>query len=135
MLSGSLICPPRWKPSGAIAKQGGERAGCDLGSDLGEVEVHTFRVGSRRNDRRADAPIGADCAEDVDRIVAVIAHHRRTRADRGPYITERPLLSHPRFILKPDLDRCGCARAAQGCLQASTEVFLKVSCASASFFG
>jgi hypothetical protein len=39
----------------------------------------------------------------------VIAHHQRSRADRGPDVGVRSLLPDPGLILKPDLDRRRCS--------------------------
>ncbi len=122
-------------PPGAVTDNRRDRAGRDLRADLGEVQVHAFHVGGWRDDRRADTACRTDRAKDVGGVVAVVAQHRRTQTDRRPDITERAFLPDPGLILEPDLHRRGRGAAVQGLLQAGTEVFLKASCAAASFLG
>jgi hypothetical protein len=122
-------------PAGAIADQKGMGAGRHLGADLQEVMVHRLGVDDGHDDCRTDAAGRADRAEDVNRAMSVIAHHWRARADRRPDIFDRPLLSDPGFILKPHLDVFAGRRGRQSFLAQVVEVFLKASCAAASFCG
>jgi hypothetical protein len=52
-----------------------------------------------------------------------------------PDISVRALLPHSGLILEPDFDRRALRRACKDILQRDVEVFLKASCAAASFFG
>ena len=52
------------------------RAGFDLGADLGKVEVHAFGIDGWCGDRRSDTAVRADGAEDVGFVVPIIAHYR-----------------------------------------------------------
>ena len=64
-------------PTGAIADHDGMGARGNLGTDLFEVFVHGFSVGRRHDDCGTNLTRVADGAEQIDRIVPIIAHHRR----------------------------------------------------------
>jgi len=49
----------------------------NLGTDLFEVFVHGFSVGRRHDDCGTNLMRMTDGAEQIDRIVPIIAHHRR----------------------------------------------------------
>jgi len=78
ILGGQLDPSGALMPSGAIADQRGDRTSCHLRADLGKVEVHALGIGGRRDHRRADSARRADRAEDIGRVMAVIADHGRT---------------------------------------------------------
>jgi len=65
-------------PSSAVANQQGMRAGCHLCTDLLQVLVHRLGIDSGHDDCRAGRARVADRTEDVDGVMAVVAHHRRT---------------------------------------------------------
>ena len=67
--------------------------------------------------------------------MAVVANRRRTGATRRPQIRQRALLADARLILEPDLNRLARRLRRQDLGYVGGEVFLKASCASASFFG
>ncbi len=67
--------------------------------------------------------------------MAVVANRRRTGATRRPQIGQRALLADARLILEPDLNRLASRLRRQDLGYVGGEVFLKASCASASFFG
>ena len=52
-------------PSGLVEDEHGVSAWCDLGGDLGEVQVHRLGVASGHDESRALALLWADGAEDV----------------------------------------------------------------------
>src|SRR5580658_947461 len=122
-------------PSGTIAKQDSVCAPRDLCADLLQVLIHRLSIDTGHDDCCTNCPCVADRAEKVDGVMAVVAHHRGTRADRCPDILQRPLLPHSSFILKPHLDRFASGRSRQRLSYQAGEVFLKVSWAAASFFG
>ena len=64
-------------PAGAIEDQHSMRAGRDLGADFGQVLVHGLDVGRRHDDGSADTAGGADSAEQVDGVMAIVAPHCR----------------------------------------------------------
>jgi hypothetical protein len=80
--------PARLMPSGTIAYQNGMRAWCDLRADLLQVLVHRLGIDGGYNDGRADRPGVTDRAEQVGGIMAIVAHHRRTRADWRPDVLQ-----------------------------------------------
>jgi hypothetical protein len=92
-------------PASAVADHQGMGAGCDGCTDLTQVLDHGFGVDRRHDDGGADASLGTDGAEQVHRIMAVVAHHRRARADRSPDIGMPAFLTHSGLILEPHLDR------------------------------
>ncbi|OYV86580.1 MAG: hypothetical protein B7Z73_11520 [Planctomycetia bacterium 21-64-5] len=71
-------------PACTVANQQCMGAGGNLAADLFEMLVHRFGVDAWHDDGSADATRRTDGAEDVNGIVPVVAHHRRTRADRRP---------------------------------------------------
>ena len=81
------------------------------------------------NDRSAELAGMADGAEQVGRVVAVVAHHRRTRTDRGPDVFQTAFPADPRLVLKPDLERLAGSRFRQCLNYQASKVFLKASCA------
>ena len=122
-------------PSGAVADHRGDGAWRDMQADFGEMQGHALGAGGRRDDRRTETARGTDRAEQVGVVVTIVTHHGRTGPHRRPDIGQRPLLPDPGFILEPDFDTARGGAAQQGILQMGAEVFLKASCASASFFG
>src|SRR5258706_4881639 len=99
------------------------------------MEVHRLGVDDRQDDSGADSAVRADRAEDMNRAMPIVAHHRRTRADRCPDIFDRAFLPDPGFVLEPHLDRLTGRSCRQGVTAQAAEFFLKSSCATASFFG
>jgi hypothetical protein len=67
--------------------------------------------------------------------MAVVANRRRTGATQCPQIRQRALLADARLVLEPDLDPLAGSLWRQDLGYASGKVFLKASCAAASFFG
>src|SRR4051794_26388311 len=84
-------------PSGAITDQHSMSICCDLRAGLLQVLVHRLGIDGRHNDGSADPTGRTNCAEQMHRIMTVVADHRRPRADRRPDIGDRTLLADPRF--------------------------------------
>ena len=122
-------------PASAVADQHGMCAGTDLLADLGEVDGHRLAVDPGCNNGGAHGPRRTDRAEDVGRVVAIVANRRWAAAAQRPLIRQRALLADAGFILEPDLDRLASRFRRQGCGYKGREVFLKASCAAASFLG
>jgi len=99
MLSGTRNRPPGLVPTGAVANQYGMGQRRDLGADHLQMVAHRLGIDLRHHDRRADGAVRTDCAEDVGRVVPVIAHHQRSRADRRPDIGVGSLLADPGLVL------------------------------------
>ena len=94
-----VLSPARSMPSGAVAHQDGMRAGRYLRADLLEVLVHRLAVGRRHDDRRTYRTGRTDRAEQIDEVVAAVAHRKRTRANRGQTYSSVPFWAHPGFVL------------------------------------
>jgi hypothetical protein len=99
------------------------------------VYGHRFAADPGHDDGGAHGPARADRTEDVGRGMAVVANRRRTGAARCPQIGQRALLADARLVLEPDLDPLARSLRRQDLGYASGKVFLKASCASASFLG
>ena len=68
----------RLMPSGTITDQDSMCAWRDLCADLLQMLVHRLGIDGGHDDCRADSPRVADRAEQVGRVMAVVAHHRWT---------------------------------------------------------
>src|SRR5258708_20465501 len=99
--------------------------------------VHRFGVHDGHDDGGGHATSGTNRTEQMSGVMAIVAYHRWPRPDRSPDIGVAAFLSHPGFVLEPDLDRfTGQSPPGQpGVLHDGNEVFLKASCAASSFFG
>jgi len=128
-------CATGLMPAGAIEDQQRDRAGANLGADLLKVLVHGLGVHRGHDDGGTDPAGGTDRAEQMHAIVTVVSHHWRARPNRCPNIGVGALLAHPGFIAKPDFDGLASGVRRQGFRYQVSEVFLKVSCAAASFLG
>ena len=92
-------------PAGAFDAQQCVRTGGNAGADLGQVQVHHGRVRERQHQDGAGAAGRADGAEQVSPGVALIPKCREPRAAFSPYTRQRALLTDPRFVLPPKLER------------------------------
>jgi len=122
-------------PAGAVADQDGVRAGLHLRADLMQMLIHRFGIGRGHDDRSADLTGRADRAKYIDGVVTIIPDRGRPRANRSPLVRKPPLLAHPGFVLKPYLQWLARRGSWQSFNRYAGKVFLKVSCAMASFFG
>lgn len=122
-------------PTCPVTDQHGVGCGADTSADLGKVDRHGFTTDPRHDDRSAHSSVRADRPEQVGGLVAVVADRRRAGTNRRPYIGQCTLLSNTGLVLEPDLDRFSCGLWREDVGYPGSEVFLKASCASASFFG
>jgi hypothetical protein len=68
-------------PSGAIHEQDGVSAvGDDVARYLVQMQLHGFGVGVRQRERRAGSARGADRAEQIDVLIALIGGLARPRS-------------------------------------------------------
>lgn len=104
----------------------------DRAADLVEVELHGVGVGEGECERCARATGGADGAEEVGVLVALVGRLARAGATPGPLPDYAVLLADPGFILKPDLDGLSLRQPGQMRLQRAREVFLNASMISVS---
>jgi len=117
-------------PTGLIQHHDGVRAGCDLGCDLVEMPLHGLGVAARKHKAGADAACGADGAEDVGRLGALVPWRARPSAASRPAARELVLLPDARFVLPPDLYRGAGADCRADRRQRVREGFLKSSSAN-----
>jgi hypothetical protein len=110
-------------PASIIANQDGVGAWRHLRADFLEMLVHCLGVRGGHDNGGAHAAGRANRAKQISRIMAVIAHHRRARADRRPDVGERTLLTDPGLILEPDFDRCTGGGGQKRVLHRAGEVF------------
>jgi hypothetical protein len=125
----------RLMPAGAVENQHGVCTRSELCADFPRVLRHRFAVDRRHDDGGADAALRADGTEQVDGVMAVVAHRRRSRTARRPDIGQGALLANAGLVGKPDLERFAgrCGRDRRG--DQAGEIFLKMSYAAASVFG
>ena len=114
-------------PASTVADQNGMCAGTDLLADLGEVDSHRLAVDPGCHNGGAHGTRRTDRAEQVGRVVAIVANRRWAAAAQRPLIRQRALLADAGFILEPDLDRLANCLRRQGCGYEGREVFLKAS--------
>jgi len=121
---------PRKMPSGLIEQQRGMLAGCDLGCDGGEVQVHGGGVAPWQ-DQPARLAFGrADGTEEISGGGALVMRRRGTRAAACPAAGDLVLLTDPGLIAEPDLYVAeGDAALLRDRRQQGGEVFLKASTA------
>ena len=92
-------------PSGLIHEQHGVSTRRDVERDLGEVQVHSVGVAERQDQPRCLALLGADRAEDVGGLGALIVRRRGAASALRPSPCDLVLLPDPGLVLKPDFYR------------------------------
>lgn len=63
-------------PSGAVEDDDGMAVGCDVAGDLDEMQVHGVGIGMRQDEGGTDVAVGADGAEEIGPLVALVARCR-----------------------------------------------------------
>ena len=91
-------------PAGAVEEQDGVGAAGDGAADLAEMGLHGLGVGEGHGEGRADAARGADGAEQIGALVALVGRLPGPGAAPGPLADETVLLADARLVLEPDLD-------------------------------
>src|ERR1700693_4635824 len=92
-------------PSGAIEQQDAMRPLGDVARDFVEVKLHHVGISIGQRQRRPDAAGGADRAEQIGVVVALVGGLPWPRSTPGPLADEAVLLANSGFILEPDFDR------------------------------
>ena len=105
---------------------------------LGEfVEHRPHGGGTDRGQDESDARVafGTDRPEQVDRLVAEIAHAPRPHALLVPPAADPPGLADPGFVQEPDLEPLGLGVVVGNPGDQAVEFFLKRACALRSASG
>ena len=110
-------------PSGAVEQQHGVGAPGDVRRDFVEVELHHVGVGIGQRERRADPARGADRAEQIGVVIALVGGLAWPRSAPGPLADEAVLLADPGLVLKPDLDRLALPDAVEMGVQRAGKFF------------
>src|SRR5215213_10536379 len=92
-------------PARAVEGDHGMCAGGDPAADFGEVQRHGRAVGHGRHETSTNAAGGTDRAEQVGRVVALVARRWRAAALVGPNAGQGALLADSCLVLPPELDR------------------------------
>ena len=101
--------------------------GGDIAADLVEMHLHGAGVGFGQHEAGAFSEPGADGAERISVLVALVGRQARPRAGPGPDPGAGVLLAEPGFVLEPDLDRLLLRQMAYVGRQRAGEVFLNAS--------
>ena len=119
-------------PAGLIENDDRVGAGGYPCADLIEMKLHGFGVAEGQNEGSAGSMFGADRAEQIGRLGALIMRGSGSRALPGPAISELVLLADPHLVLEPDLYRCTRRKLGADFRHAVGKVFLNASMASGS---
>jgi hypothetical protein len=99
----------------------------DIARDFIEVKLHHVGVGVGKRQRRPDATGGADRAEQIGVVIALVGGLPGSRSAPGPLPNLAVLLADAGLVLKPDFDRRRLGQAVELSLQRAREVFLNAS--------
>jgi hypothetical protein len=122
-------------PSGAIQQQHGMGTLGDVEGYLVDMQLHHVGVGMGQCEGRADTSGGADGAEQIRVLVALIGRLGGSCSTLRPLPDEAVLLADAGFILEPDLDRFAPGYAREMGCERAREVFLKAAMVSPSCIG
>ena len=125
----------RHVPSGAVEQENGVGTGRDISADLPEMGLHGLCVGPGQDERGTGAARGADGAEEVEALIALVLGLTGSAAAARPLADQGVLLAQTHLVLPPQLDRrCG-RQVAYGRCERAWEVFLKSSSTPAFWAG
>ena len=126
---------PHLVPPGAVQGQHGERPLAHLPADFLQMQVHGMNIGTRQNKPSANTAIWTDGAEQIGRLVALIARGCGSAAAQSPDAGQAALLTNAGFILPPQLNWLALRGTGNDGGDKIGEVFLCASWASASAWG
>ena len=99
----------------------------DIARDFVEVKLHHVGVGIGQGEGRPDAAGGADRAEQIGVVIALVGGLPGPRSTPGPLPNLAVLLADAGLVLKPDFDRRRLRQSFEMGPQRAREVFLKAS--------
>ena len=99
----------------------------DVARDFVEVKLHHVGVGVGQREGRPNAAGGADRAEQIGVVIALVGGLPRPRSAPGPLPDLAVLLADAGLVRKPDFDRRRLRQAFEMSLQRARKVFLKAS--------
>jgi len=92
-------------PAGAVEQEEGMGTGRDLAGNLAQVGLHGMGIGPGQGKRCPSAARGADGAEEVEALIALVLGLVRPCAFLGPLPHQAVLLAQAHLVLPPKLDR------------------------------
>jgi hypothetical protein len=98
-----------------------------MARDFVEVKLHHVGVGVGQRERGSDPAGGADRAEQIGIVIALVGRLPWPRSAPGPLPNLAVLLADARLVLKPNLDRRCLGQAFEMSLQRARKVFLNAS--------
>ncbi len=104
-------------------------------ADLGQMQAHGLGVDDGQDERGGSTAAGADRAEQVGRLMALVPGLTRTGATRRPLSGELALLADAGLVLEPDLKPLAVALRANGRRDQLGQFFLNSACRSGSAWG
>ena len=122
-------------PSGAVEQQNGVGAVGDVARDFVEMQLHHVGVGIGQRQRGPDAAGGADGAEQIGVVIALVGGLPWPRSAPGPLSNLAVFLADAGLVLKPDFDRRRLGQTVEMSLQRAREVFLNASTIRSSCAG
>jgi hypothetical protein len=99
----------------------------DVARDLVEMELHHVGVGIRKREGRSDTASGADGAEQMGVVIALVGGLAWPCSAPGPLPNLAVLLADAGLVLKPDFDRRRLRQRFEMSLQRARKVFLNAS--------
>lgn len=120
-------------PTGLIEDNDGVGARFDGPRDLLQVEAHSFAIAARQHQARPFALFGADGAEDIGRVGALIMRCAWPGAAFGPPAGDLVFLADASLILEPDFYGLALSLSGGNLCQLGGEFFLNAAMASASW--
>ena len=114
-------------PASAVHQDHGVGAGADRLAELLEHRLHGSGADAGQHERDPGIAHRTDRAEQIDRLVAQVAHAARAQALLVPASADPAGLADPRFVQEPDLEPLGLGMVAGQLGDQRREVFLKAS--------
>ncbi|MDV7402418.1 hypothetical protein RZS08_63945, partial [Arthrospira platensis SPKY1] len=103
-------------PAGLVQNEERVSVRGDLRAELVEEGLHRCGRDDRQDQAESGVTFGADGAEQIDGVMALVLHTGRAGATLIPLSAVAPGLAEPRLVLQPDLDPFGLGMGRPGFL-------------------